>query len=134
MMMATDWTAHGLPSDTIKSATCISGLYDLEPLTICRQHRDLKIDAAEVREFSPTLLRPANPKGRLIITIGGAECTEFKRHTKELAEVWEGRGLSVTRPRAPGRYHYDVLDELTTKGRPLNKAVIGAIGGSRRAV
>jgi|GEM_PF-1784108 len=47
MMMATDWRAYGLPTDSIKSATCISGLYDLEPLTICRQHRDLGIDAAE---------------------------------------------------------------------------------------
>ncbi len=130
MMMATDWRAFGLPTDSIKSATCISGLYDLEPLTICRQHRDLRIDAAEVGDFSPIGLRPRNPDGRLIITIGGAECTEFKRHARELADAWEGEGLRVARPRAPGRYHFDVLDELATRGRPLHKAVMGAIGGS----
>jgi len=127
MMMATDWTSYGLPPDTIQSATCVSGLYDLEPLTICRQHRDLGIDSAEVGDLSPIRLRPHNPKGKLIITIGGAECTEFKRHTKELADAWEDKGLRVTRPPAPGRYHFDVLDELAGQGRPLNKAVMGTI-------
>ena len=127
MMMATDWRAYGLPTNTIKSATCVSGLYDLEPLTLCRQHRDLGIDAAEVGDFSPIGLRPANPEGRLIITIGGAEGTEFKRHTSALAEAWRAKGLRVARPRAPGRYHFDVLDELAARGRPLHKAVMGAI-------
>ncbi|MCH8918454.1 MAG: alpha/beta hydrolase [Proteobacteria bacterium] len=130
MMMATDWRAYGLPTDAIKSATCISGLYDLEPLTICRQHRDLGIDAAEVEDFSPIGLRPANPQGRLIITIGGNECTEFKRHTRELAEAWEGAGLRVARPPTPERHHFDVLDELATRGRPLHRAVMGAIRGN----
>jgi arylformamidase len=130
MMMATDWRDYGLPADTIKSATCISGLYDLEPLTICRQHRDLGIDAAEVKDLSPIGLRPANPKGKLIVTIGGSECTEFKRHTRELGDAWKAKGLRVVRPNAPGRYHFDVLDELAGRGRPLNKAVLGTIRGN----
>ena len=132
MMMATDWRQYGLPKNTIKSATCISGLYDLEPLTICRQHRDLGIDLDEVKAFSPTRLAPADPKARLIITIGGNECTEFKRHTEELALAWAKLGIDVARPRAPGRYHFDVLDELSMRGRPLNRAVMAAIGGSAR--
>ncbi|MDX1484804.1 MAG: alpha/beta hydrolase [Alphaproteobacteria bacterium] len=131
MMLATDWGAFGLPADTVKSATCISGLYDLEPLTICRQHKDLGIDDEEVRELSPVRLRPRNPSGRLIATIGGGECTEFKRHTRELADAWEKAGLKVSRPAAPRRYHFDVLDELARRGRPLNRAVMTAIGARR---
>lgn len=127
MMLATDWPGYGLPADTIKTATCISGLYDLEPLTICRQHRDLRIDAAEVRDLSPIRLRPRNAKGKLVISVGGGEGAEFKRHAKELADSWKRRGLRVVRPGAPGRYHFDVLDELTGRGRPLNKEVLGGI-------
>ncbi len=132
MMMATDWRGYGLPKDTIKSATCVSGLYDLTPLTICRQHRDLSIDSGEVKSYSPIRLRPPNPDAKLIVTIGGAECTEFKRHTHELAAAWQKKGIEVARPKAPGRYHFDVLDELSTRGRPLNRAVMAAIGGSAR--
>jgi arylformamidase len=129
MMMATDWTAYGLPADLVKSATCISGVYDLEPLTVCRQHRDLRIDPAEVKELSPIGLDPRNPKGRLIVTVGGAEGAEFQRHGKELAESWERSGFAVVRPEAPKRHHFDVLDELTGRGRALNRAVRAALRG-----
>ena len=132
MMMATDWHEYGLPKETIKSATCISGLYDLEPLTICRQHRDLLISPEEVKSYSPIRLRPTNRDAELIITIGGSECTEFKRHTQELAQAWDKFGIGVTRPKAPGRYHFDVLDELATTGRGLNRAVMAAIKRSAR--
>ena len=128
MMLATDWRTYGLPEDTVKSATCISGLYDLEPLTICRQHRDLLIDTGEVESCSPVRLKPGNPEGKLITTVGGSEGDEFLRNTGELAAAWRKRGLAVYEPEAPGRYHFDVLDELTTRGRPLNKAVMAAIG------
>jgi arylformamidase len=127
MMMATDWETYGLPRDAIKTAVCVSGLYDLKPLTICRQHRDLGIDAGEVRDLSPVRLKPQNPKGRLIVTVGGAEGAEFQRNTAELADAWKKKGLAVTRPRSPGRYHFDVLDELTGRGRRLNAAVMGAV-------
>ena len=127
MMMATDWQAYGLPGGLINTATCVSGLYDLEPLTICRQHRDLGIDAAEVKDFSPVRLTPRNPKGRLIVTVGGAEGAEFQRNSTELADAWKKRGLAATKPKSPGRYHFDVLDELTGRGRPLNAAVMGAL-------
>lgn len=127
MMLATDWRAYGLPADLIRSATCVSGLYDLEPLTLCRQHRDLGIDVGEVRDLSPIGLKPANPRGRLIVTVGGAEGAEFQRNSGELGDAWEKTGLSVVRPKAAGRHHFDVLDELTTRNRALNKAVMGAL-------
>lgn len=126
MMMATRWPDYGLPDDLIRSATCISGLYDLEPLTICRQHRDLRIDAAEVKDLSPVSLKPRNSQGRLIVTVGGAEGSEFQRNSEELGASWNTR-LKVVQPKAPKRYHFDVLDDLTHSGRPLNKAVMAAL-------
>lgn len=133
MMLATDWRAHGLPMETVKSATCVSGLYDLEPLTLCRQHRDLGIDSAEVSELSPAALAPVHRGARLIVTVGGAEGAEFQRNARDLARAWKRKGIAVAAPGAQGRYHFDVLDELATRGRPLNKAVMAAIGNTRRA-
>ena len=88
---------------------------------------ELGIDAAEVKDLSPIRLKPRNPKGRLIVTVGGAEGAEFQRNSAELALAWKKSGLSVTRPKSPGRYHFDVLDELTGRGRQLNAAVMGAL-------
>jgi arylformamidase len=126
MMATTDWRHYGLPENTIKSVTCISGLYDLRPLALCRQHRDLGLDDAEVRALSPLQLTPPHPTP-LISAVGSLEGDEFLRNEQALARAWKGRGLRVSRPKAPGFYHFNVLDELARRKSPLMKAVMAMI-------
>lgn len=123
MMQATDWRRYGLPAEAIRSATCISGLYDLVPLTLVRQHRDLAIDREEARLCSPLVLNPP-AKATLIATVGGKEGDEFQRNTRALAEAWGARGHRVITPRAEGLYHFNILDDLATPRRPLHRAVM----------
>ncbi len=127
MMMATDWTRHSLPSGAIKSAACISGLYDLSPLRHVKQLRELGIDEAEAHELSPLRLRPP-ARGHLVVSVGSEETDEFRRHTSELAAAWKRAGLKVAMPAAPGLHHFNVLDALTDPKAALHKAVFAAIG------
>lgn len=126
MMMATDWTRLALPAGAIKSATCISGLYDLAPLRLVRQLRELRIDAAEARTLSPARLVPPL-RGRLIATVGGEETAEFHRHTTDLVTAWKRAGFKIATPPARGLHHFNVLDALTDPGAALHKAVLAAI-------
>jgi arylformamidase len=130
MMLATDWPRHALPEGTIRSATCISGLYDLEPLRFVRHLRDLRIDAAEAAALSPAGLKPP-AGGRLVAAVGGEETAEFHRHTAELAKAWKRTGLRVATPAIPGRYHFDALDALTEPRAALHKAAMQAIRSPR---
>jgi len=130
MMMATHWPDHALPMETIKSVTCISGLYDLAPLRLVRELRSLAISAAEVETLSPARLVPPGHT-RLIATVGSSETDEFRRHTAELTGAWRRRGLRVTTPAATDLHHFNVLDALIDPKAPLHKAVMTAI--SKRA-
>lgn len=130
MMMATDWPSHALPENPIRSVTCISGLYDLAPLRLVRDLRDLRIDAAEARDLSPVALRPP-AGGRLIATVGGEETAEFRRHADELAKAWQRAGLKVATPAAQGLHHFNILDALTDPRAALHKSVMAAIGDTR---
>ncbi len=126
MMLATDWTRHALPAGAVRSATCISGLYDLTPLPLVRALRDLRIDAAEARALSPAAITPP-AGGRLIATVGGEETAEFHRQTKTLATTWRRHGLKVTTPDAGGLHHFNVLDALTDPKAALHKAVMATV-------
>ncbi len=130
MMMATDWTRYALPAGTIKSATCVSGLYDLAPLRLVEQIRELCIDAGEVERLSPARLSPP-VRGHLVVAVGDAESDEFKRHTAELASSWRKRGIRVANPAIPGRHHFDVLDALIDPTAALHKAAMAAIRAPR---
>jgi arylformamidase len=131
MMMATHWPDHALPVETVKSVTCLSGLYDLAPLALVKELKMLGITPEEIQRCSPARLTPP-AHGRLIGTVGGQESNEFRRHTAELATAWKshlpGR---VKMFAAPKHHHFNVLDVLTDPKSALHKAVMATIGKPR---
>ena len=127
MLMATDWTEHGLPRDVIRAGCAISGLFDLEPLRRSYLNEDLRMDAATTRRNSPQHHLP-DRSNELIIAVGGGETDEFKRQSREFADVWLGKGL-------PGLYteildcnHVVLAGELGKADSPLTQAIFRQIG------
>jgi arylformamidase len=127
MMAATDFAASGGPAGLVASATCISGLYDLEPLSMVKVNADLKIGKADIAGLSPVRLTPR--AGLPVnLSVGNREGEEFLRNTVELGEAWHGRGAHVTMIEADHRYHFDILDDFATPGQPLFEQVMATIG------
>ena len=132
MMAATDFAAHGGPADLVKSATCVSGLYDLEPLSLVKVNADLSIVPHDIPALSPVRLAP-RPHVTINLTVGDQEGAEFVRHTMELADAWRARGAGITMVEAPGLYHHDILDDFAGPGRPMFERVTGLILGYSRS-
>lgn len=113
MMLACVWKAFAkdLPSDLVKNALSISGLYDLEPLRHAPNVKDsLKLTPAQVRKASPALL-PAPRKGMLYSVAGGSESAEFLRHNQMIQKTWGKKTVPVCEE-LPGLHHFSVLDAL----------------------
>lgn len=127
MMMSTDFAKYGAPKDLVKSATCISGLYDLTPLAMVKVNQDLQINPVEVQYMSPLTLEPAT-RCPLVTTVGDQEAEEFIRNTVELGDAWKKKGVEVTSVPAPGFYHFNILDTFAEEGRPLHEHVVKTIG------
>lgn len=108
MALATDWAGQGLPPDPIRSATLLSGLYELEPLTHLPMASLLGIDRVSAHLMSPINLPP--PTCRLLLAVGEQESDEFRHQTALLAQRWR---VPPERHRiVPGRNHFSILDEL----------------------
>ena len=58
MMQLTDFSTLGGPADLVQSATCISGLYDLEPLAMVKVNAELRIEPRDIETLSPMRLAP----------------------------------------------------------------------------
>lgn len=128
MMAATDFSTRGASATLVKSATCISGLYDLEPLAMVKVNQDLKLRPGDIAPLSPVRLAP-RPHVTINATVGDMEAEEFVRNTKELIAAWRGHGADVTEIAAPGFYHFDVADEFGRSGRPMFERVVKVIEG-----
>ncbi len=127
MMATTDFAALGGPGDLLKSATCVSGLYDLEPLRLVKVDKELRISLQDIAELSPMRLTPLAHVA-IATTVGGVEGEEFMRNTRELTDAWRARGAEVAEVAAPGFHHFNVLDELGEAGKPMHAHVMHVIG------
>lgn len=96
----------------------ISPLADLRPLMRTAMNADLRLNAAEARAESP-MLHPA-PGAEVHVWVGAAERPAFLDQARWLSEAWKAP-LTV----APGRHHFDVIEDLTRPDSPLTEALLG---------
>ncbi len=123
MLAATNWSRHGgLPSDLIKGAFSVSGVYDLEPLKRSYQNAVLKLDDGAVGRNSPQGLAP-NRATPVWATVGGEESEEFHRQQAALMKAWRAAGGVVRGIAAPKLHHFDILAKCADFAHPIGKAM-----------
>ena len=121
-MLSTDWTAHGLPANTIKSGTPISGVFDLRPLLKTSSNADVRLDEASAERNSPALHLPATGNPMLAI-VGLGETDEFVAHSRDYAAAWQGAGFQGGYLGIPEVHHFNILTDLAYRDRQLTAAV-----------
>lgn len=128
MLLATDWPGdYGLPTDIIKGATAISGLFDLAPFPYTFLQPKVQLTWDQVGRNSPILHVPdAAPP--LLVAYGEDETDEFKRQSEDYLGTWKGNGLPGERLVLPGKNHFDVVDGFLDAGSPLLSRILGRMG------
>ena len=128
LLLTCDWkaVASDLPSDLVKAALSISGIYELEPLRRAPfLAADLGLTAAAARRLSPALM-PA-PGGELVTVVGGDESEEFLRQAAAIARAW-GPGQVVASEIVAGRNHMNVLHELADPRSRTHRLALKLLG------
>ena len=126
-LVATDWQAYGLPADVIRSATAISGLFDLAPLIETSINVELGLDKESARRFSP-LYRPPRTGAALTVAVGADETDEFLRQSRVYAERCRAQGHDCDLLCLEACNHYTVLSQLADAGAPLTRAMLSQMG------
>lgn len=111
----------GPASRRIRRVVPISPLADLEPLMHTAMNAQLGLTKAEVAAESPAglALRPGTGAH---VWVGGQERPSFLWQARTLSEAWSC-GWTV----APGRHHFDVINDLAAPTSALVEACIGGL-------
>ncbi len=128
-MAATDWPAFeaGLPKNMLKSATPISGVFDLEPLLLVSVNDDVHLDPAAAERNSPAKMNPGYDIP-MTVAVGGAETDEFRRQSQVLCESWRGKLGSIDYMESGGANHFTVIEGMVEPDNPLTRAVLDHMG------
>jgi arylformamidase len=105
----------------------ISGIFDLEPISLNYLNEKLNLDAAEIAELSPLRVLPARMP-RLRMFVGGKELPELQRQSNDYAQAAQARSLPVELNILPGHNHYSILDELRRPDGVITRALCSLVG------
>ena len=121
-LLATDWPALApdLPAGLVRSALCLSGLFDLVPLVGTSVNDALRLDEAEARRLSPATW-PAPAGLTLDAVVGAQESGEYLRQSRLIADVWGAAGVHTRFEAVPGANHYTVIAPLADPDSGLTR-------------
>jgi arylformamidase len=111
------WSAGGhlaaITADhqAVRGTMPISGIFDLEPLSLNYLNDPLQLTPDDIRDLSPQhQLRASLPPARIMS--GGNELHELRRQSEDYARAAQDAGLDAKLHVLPGHNHYSILDEL----------------------
>ena len=114
------------------AAVAISGVFDLGPLIPTSLNDALKLDAREAAALSPVHWPAPNgstPGGtELDCVVGADETAEFVRQSRDMADLWGGKGVETRFEASAGLNHFTVLDPLADPDSALVKRIAELAG------
>ncbi|MBN9604097.1 MAG: alpha/beta hydrolase fold domain-containing protein [Afipia felis] len=127
------WSAGGhltaITADhpAVRGTMPISGIFDLEPLSLNYLNDPLQLTPDDIRDLSPLHhLRAGLPPA--CIMSGGSELPELQRQSNEYARAAQTAGLDAKLYVLPGHHHYSILDELAKPEGLLTETLVKLCG------
>lgn len=108
MVMATSSNELAQAGLRVRNVILISGVYDLEPISLTSANEPLQLTKVEIHDLSPCLNLPA-PGPRYRVTVAERDTPEFIRQSRDYAELLRRAGHSVTFDLQQGRHHFDII-------------------------
>ncbi len=128
MTLVTDWEGeYGLPVDLVKSGSCFSGMYDLEPVRLSHRNSYLDLTERAARRNSSIHQIPV-PGCPLVIGYGTGELDEFQRQNREFAEAWINAGNRMTQLVLHNANHFEVCNQMPDPDAPILPAILETMG------
>ena len=111
-IVATDWQQDfALPEKLLAGAVLMSGMYDLEPVSLSARSRYVNFTDKTKAELS-AIRHPGRINCPLVLGYGTLESPEFKRQTQSFFEMLQASGKNAELIVAEGTNHFEMLEAL----------------------
>ena len=126
MMMAEDWTRHGLARAPIAGAILVTGIYDLRAILRIQVNEDVRLAPEELPALSPQFL-PLQCPVPTIVAVGGAEPPLWIEQSRRFAAKLSAAGADTRLMEIPGLHHFSITQSLSDSTAPLTRAILDLV-------
>jgi len=128
VVLTTDWRAdYGLPMGIVRGGLCISGMYDLYPVSLSARRNYVSFTPRVVEDLS-SLRHLDRLTAPLIVAHGTLETPEFQRQNRDFVAAVRAAGKSVQFLVGDGYNHFEILETLSDPYGLLGRAVLEQMG------
>ncbi|MEJ5021218.1 alpha/beta hydrolase [Ochrobactrum vermis] len=126
-LLAEGWHSDfGLPSNTVKFAMPVSGLFELAPLAASFPQEWLNLSPADVDQLSP--IRHIPVRGcPITVAWSEDEADGFKRQSRAYADCWTAAGGEAKAIEVANRNHYNILMDWCAPETEMSQALLAGI-------
>jgi len=115
---------HASGSD-FTHACAISGIFELEPISLCFLNDILNLQPQEIKDNSPRFLK-REQWCPLTVAVGAQEGDEYLRQSSDFVQAWTGNADQPRLLVLPGQDHFSIRAQL---GEPDSEMVQLVLGG-----
>ena len=126
MLLAEDWTAHGLARSPIAGAILVTGIYDLRSIPRIQVNEDVRLKPDEIRGLSPLFL-PLRAHVPTLVAVGADEPGLWIEQTKRYVDMVSAAGAPVTYMELSGLHHFSITHSLGDRSQPLTRAMLDLV-------
>jgi arylformamidase len=129
--LATDWSARGLPSNLIRGAVLISGIYDPAPAVRTSVNAELNLTPELIARHDYEA-HPPKVQCPTWVIAGGLEPWQFIDQSFRYAHHLHRHGGDPGVIVSPGYNHFDIIDQYMEPGSDVMRSVMSVIGAGAR--
>jgi len=120
--------AQGWPPLALRSLSCVSGMYELEPVRRSARSRYVAFTDESVRRLSPARHAAQLPCPALVAH-GSLESPQFQWQAQAFARALGEAGKTVQSRVMPDLNHFEILEALGEADHPLTRALLAHARG-----
>jgi arylformamidase len=126
MMLAEDWTRHGLARSPIAGAILVTGIYDLRAILRIQVNEDVRLAPDDAPALSPQFL-PLRSGVPAIVAVGALEPPLWIEQSRRFAAKLSAAGAAVRLLEIPGLHHFSITHSLSDSAAPLTRAILDMV-------
>lgn len=134
LALTTNWNLYNVPQTVLKGGVCISGLYDLYPVSLSYRNHYLRLSTADIQALSPirNLEWISCP---IVVAHAEKDTPEFARQSSEFARRLSQHGRHGSHHIvAKGLNHYDISFTLGHADAVMGNAALRLMGLAQPSV
>ena len=127
VVLTTDWSEFDLPSNLVKRALLVSGMYDLYPVSLSKRNEYVSFTEESIAALSP-LRHLDRLSAEVVVAFGTNESPEFQRQSLDFFTALRGEGKAARLLEVKGMNHFEILENIGDANGVVGRAALELMG------